>query len=55
MKKVSGYEATTAWYRGIPCDIFQNTNPILFVLFVSIFFDLMYQRGYQRKYFWILN
>ena len=27
---------------------FQNTNPIIFVLFISLFFDLLYQRGYQR-------
>ena len=26
---------------------FQNTNPILFVVFISWFFDLMYQRGYR--------
>ena len=26
---------------------FQNTNPIIFVTFVSLFFDLLYQRGYQ--------
>ena len=34
--------------------IFQNTDRIVFVLFVSLFFDLFYQRGYQRKYFWTL-
>ena len=27
---------------------FQNTNPIIFVTFVSLLFDLLYQRGYQR-------
>ena len=23
-------------------------------LFIYLFFDLLYQRGYQRQYFWIL-
>ena len=32
--------------------IFQNTNPIIFVTFISLFFDLLYQREYQRQYFW---
>ena len=27
---------------------FQNDNPIIFVTFISLFFDLLYQRGYQR-------
>ena len=27
---------------------FQNTNPIIFVTFISLFYDLLYQRGYQR-------
>ena len=36
---------------------FQNTNTIVFVLFVFLIFDLLYQRGYQGIYFghWILN
>ena len=34
---------------------FQNTDPIVFVLFISIFFDLLYQREYQRQYFWTFN
>ena len=34
---------------------FQNTDPIVFVLFISLFFDLLYQRGYQRQYFWTLH
>ena len=46
--KVLAYEAATAWKRGIPCTYFQNTNPIIFVTFISLFFDLLYQRGYQR-------
>ena len=28
--------------------IFQNTNAIVFVILISLFFDLLYQRGYQR-------
>ena len=27
---------------------FLNTNPAKFVMFISLLFDLMYQRGYQR-------
>ena len=34
--------------------ILQNTDPIVFVLFIIIF-DLLYQRGYQRQYFWTLK
>ena len=26
----------------------QDTNPIVFVIFIPLFFDLLYQRGYQR-------
>ena len=35
--------------------IFQDTDPIVFVTFISLFFDLLYQRGYQRQYFWTLH
>ena len=35
--------------------IFQNNDPIVFVTFISLFFELLYQRGYQRQYFWTLN
>ena len=28
--------------------IFQNTDPIVFVLFISFIFDLLYKRGYQK-------
>ena len=34
--------------------IFQNTNPIVFVTLISLFFDLLYQRGHQRKIFDII-
>ena len=26
----------------------QNTNPTIFVMFVSLLFDVMYERGYQE-------
>ena len=55
MKKMLDYEAATVRDKGIPCNIFQNTNPIVIVLFISLLFELLYQRGYQRKYFWRLN
>ena len=35
--------------------IFQNTYPIVFVLFISLFFELLYKREYQRQYVWTLN
>ena len=31
--------------------IFQNTNPIVFVMIIYLLFDLFYKRVYQRKYF----
>ena len=34
--------------KGESLFFFQNTNPILFVIFISYCFDLLYQRGYQR-------
>ena len=37
MKRVLAYEAAMAWNRGSPCNIFQNTDPIVFVLFISLF------------------
>ena len=54
------YEYVGLWGRyslkqGNPLYLFQNTNPIIFVTFISLFFDLLYQRGYQRQYFWTLN
>ena len=35
--------------------IFQNTDPIVFVLFISLFLTFFNQRGYQRQYFWTVN
>ena len=29
--------------------MFQNTNPIVFVMFISVFSQLLYQRGYLRQ------
>ena len=52
--KVLAYEAATAWNRGIPCNFSKHwSNCICFVYFSL--FDLLYQRGYQRQYSWILN
>ena len=45
---MSAYERDTAQKIIIPCDIFQNTNPIVVVIFIYLFFGLLYQRGYQR-------
>ena len=28
-----------------------KTNPIVFFMFISLLFDFMYQRGYQKEYF----
>ena len=54
-EKVLAYEADTAWNRVIPCEFFSKhlSNCICFVYFYI--FDLLYQRGYQRQYFWTLN
>ena len=44
------YEADTDRNRGIPC-FFQNNNTTIFVTFIYLYFDLLYQRGYQRQDF----
>ena len=44
------YEADTSWNRAILCIVLQNSNPIVFVIFIYLFFDLLYQRDYQRWY-----
>ena len=36
---------------GEPHTIFQNTDPIVFVLYIYLFFDLLYHKGYQGQYF----
>ena len=41
--------------QGNPLYLFQNTNPIIFVMFIPLFFDLLYQRGFQWQYFWSLH
>ena len=38
-----------------PLAIFQNTDPIVFVLFISLLFELLYHRGHQRKYIYRIN
>ena len=54
MKKGLAYEAATARNRGIPCNFSKHwSNCICFIYFYI--FDLLYQRGYQRQYFWTLN
>ena len=53
-EKILVYEAATAWNRRL-LQFFQNNDPIVFVLFISISFDLLYQRGYQRQYFWTIT
>ena len=51
-EEVPAYEVDTSRNIGIYWFFLQNTDPIVFVLFISLFFYLPYQRGYQRKYFW---
>ena len=34
--------------KGNPLYFFQNTDPVIFVTFISLLFDLLYQRDYQR-------
>ena len=34
--------------QGNPLHFFQNTNTIIFVTLIPLFFDLLYQRGYHR-------
>ena len=41
------YETDTACNREIPCMVY-NISPIVFVKFISLLFDLLYKRGYQR-------
>ena len=54
-EKRAGLWGSYVLKQGNPLQFFLNTDPIVFVLFISIFFDLLYQRGYQRQYFWTLN
>ena len=49
--KVLAYEAATAWNRGIPCNFSEHWSNCTCFVYFSIF-DLLYQRGYQRQYFW---
>ena len=45
MKKLPAYEAATAWNGGIPCNFFQNTDTIVFVLFISLFSTYCIKEG----------
>ena len=53
-KKVTAYEAATAQNMGIPCKFSKHWSNCIFFIYFSIF-DLLYQRGYQRQYFWTLH
>ena len=39
--------------KGESLVILKNTNPIAFVMFISIFFDLLYQRRYYDNFLWV--
>ena len=47
VKRMSAYEADTSWNRGSLCIFFQNYNPIVFIMFIHLLLELLYQRGYQ--------
>ena len=51
MKKCQVYEAATAQNRGIPYSFFQNTDPIVFVLFIFLFFTYYIKKGIQVNVF----
>ena len=53
-EKVLAYAAATAWNRGIPCKVSIYWSNCICFVYLSIL-DLLYQRGYQRQYFWTLN
>ena len=51
MKDVSVYEAATARNRGIPCNFSQNTDPIVFVLFIFLFLAYCTTEGIKGNIF----
>ena len=53
-EKVLAYEAATAWNRWIPCNFPKHWSNCICFVYLSIF-DLLYQRGYKRQYFWTLH
>ena len=55
LNKYAGLKGRYSLKQGNPWYLFQNTNPIIFVMFIPLFFDLLYQRGYQWQYFWSLH
>ena len=50
-EKVPAYEAATAWNRGIRCNFFQNTDPIVFVLFVYLFLTYCIKESIEGNIF----
>ena len=42
-----GLQGRYSLKQGNPLYFYQNTNPIIFVMFIPLFFDLLYQRGSQ--------
>ena len=50
-KKVPAYEAATAWNRGIPCNFFQTTDPIVFIFFDFIFLNYCIKEGIKGNLF----
>ena len=51
MKKMLAYEADTTLNRGIPGNFFQNTDPIVFVLFISLFLTYCIKEGIKGNIF----
>ena len=59
-EKLLAYEEATAWNREVPCNIFQNTDPIVFVLFISLFLTRIqgipllpaYSFNFKRSHLW---
>ena len=51
MGKRLAYEAATAGNRGIPCNFFPNTDPIVLVLFISLFLTYCTKEGMKGNIF----
>ena len=50
ISKSAGLWGSYGLKQGNIISVFQNTNQIVFILFINLYFDLLYQRGYQRQY-----
>ena len=50
MGKVPAYKAATAWNRGIPCNFFHNTDPIVFV-YLFLYFLLTVSKRVSKATF----